>query len=612
MKKKNILWLVPMLALCSCGGKNPSASSNTTGSTMSLDEVKELLKGDLLTREISESNKVVFEETNSRGASRVSTTKETMNIYNDETTLAIGEEKYTVEPSTPGGEAITKEDTYKKLMTTETYSGQKVFYYVVDYEDGTLLTSWEDTAKRLPVVETGSSDLDGYQYLLSSSLPGQLTKQVSLIAYNFISKNLADNPDVQATMPFANVQTEGNAKTISLEDFSYSYDDEGTTVDILVEFELKITAEKLTNVSLQYSMTESRGEESYVTSLVDTYEVSYGTRAASSSDNRMISATDYFLEEVTEVQAFSYDNGEKEYLDINDLPLNKFIHFEAKTYMPAKAVDINLYAVASTNASVIAVSNNVFETKSAGVASVTIQSATGIVQELLVRVEIPEITRFTYVDSSSDIEVDSKTVGDETITTRYIYANTTYRDIVVSVRPSGALIDDVEIVVSDPDALEVEVESTVKDSLYLKYIVKNDNAEHKVDVTFRSKTNNAVSTTISYNIKVPLTVDEMYAKFMSHTYRWDQLHGFGDKLYALLTFTSRTEGNIKYYNLSDDAFQGEATFTYTFDGTRFTPVMTTPFSSYDYNGGDLTLDGEQITMRVNSTEYVHYFNVLEA
>ena len=126
------------------------------------------------------------------------------------------------------------------MVTTRTYSSQKVIYFVTDYEYGNKRATWADNATRLPVVSSGDSSQDGVNYLLESSVAGQISKQVSLISYNFIATYLLNNPDVQTALPSVEVVSKNTEKIYRLENYSYTYaEDDNTDVTVIIEFEIK-------------------------------------------------------------------------------------------------------------------------------------------------------------------------------------------------------------------------------------------------------------------------------------------------------------------------------------------------------------------------------------
>lgn len=611
MKKRSLLILLSIFALTACGKNKESASSTPIkqeDTKIDLASVSALLTTDLYYNEVEQASKVEFENINQRGENRVNSTKETYYIYNDQISYAEGEEKteYAALGTQP---ASVTSDTYQTVAAAKMLGNQKVFYLVKDFKDGTVRTTWADSAYRLPIVATGSTSGDGVSYLLESSVPGQLSKQVSLLANSFLSANILNNPDVQMIMPKAHITKEKNMTTYWIKNFEYSYkEDDGSLVTVSSSFEFKVSLNRLVSVNTEYKTTQSRNDENYVEVDTNTYQISYDERVASSTNDKIIEPTDYFLNEVTSVKAYIYnDRGNKEYVSLNNLPIGKYIHVEAENYAPAKAVDLEMYPVSSSNSAVIASSKTVFETLTTGMATLKVESATGIEFSLDVRVNIQPVARIVYVDTTSDIEI-AYTNGGESIE-RAIYTNTVYdRGIYVQVSPSSASIEDVVISVSDESALKVTSSVSEGKKLINLTLEVLDTTATEVSLTLKSYANENVTTTITYQIKQRLSVAEMKAKLMSNTYRWDSIYDIG--WYALLTFTSETQAKVAYYK--DGNLEAEFTMTYSFNGMTLTPKMTQQEPWYNYNGGSLALDGNRVTLSVNVTDYIHTFHIVEA
>ena len=82
---------------------------------------------------------------------------------------------------------------------------------------------------------------------------------------------------------------------------------------------MDVTSQGIVQSELHYHTTQVRGEDRYEVDDLMTYNISYGTRASSSTNTNLINPEDYFLEEVNEVRAFIYnDSWEKEYVDLNN------------------------------------------------------------------------------------------------------------------------------------------------------------------------------------------------------------------------------------------------------------------------------------------------------
>lgn len=569
--------------------------SSIDDTRITLEELQQLLIGDIGKNEILNSSKVEFQEIDKRGDSKTTTTKETMNIYKDYVTVSNGEEK--IQYNNTDGETVVM-DTYQSVATARAYGEQVVFYLVKDYADGTINSTWKDSAERLPVYEEGDPSYDGYYYLLSGSLPGQLTKQVSLIMYNFIGMYITGNPDLQTYMPYAHIERNGDATRYYLENFSYNYSDDSYNVNVEIGFSMSLENGYLKEVSTLYKTTYSRGDEIHIEEDTTFYNIYYEERVSSTNEENVLNVEDYFLSEVSEVKAYIYnDKGNKEYVSLNNLPLEKYVHFEASTYNPSKAVDIEMYPVSSSNDNVIYADANVFETLASGEATVTLESATGVTFEAEVRVNIPEITKIKYDDSASMIEKNGST--------RYIYTSTTYKDSVyVSVNPSAAKLSDVEISVSDEDVLEVK--SVVESKVISLELTVKDTDKESVSLILTSKTNPEIKTEIKYFIKQRLSDEEMSNKLLNNTYRWNNLYNSGQ--YGIMTFTSENEGQVTYYD--GDVELGTTTFIYSFNGTSFN-IKANSGSMFNYNSGEITLDGNQITARVDEVTYVHRYVIVE-
>lgn len=622
MKKRRLISLLSLFMLFSCGGgSNESTgssnndylsdgliseeikssgeeqSSNEKLTKIELEKLQELLLGDVGKNEVLYSSKVEFEEHDKNGTDREIYSKEVMNIYSNYVSVANGSVDniyYT------NGNKNVVSDSYERVAQVKTYNEQSIFYLVTDYENGTLNYNLKDSAYRLPIYEDGDSTYDGISYLLLSSVPGQVTKQVSLIVHNFISQFLTNNADIQTAMPYAQISYENDNILKYYLEYSYKYsDDDGSEVKTEIGFSISIKENRLLEASTLYKTTTTRDDESYVEEDTTSYKISYDERKLSSSAS-FINVEDYFLEEVNEVKAYYYnDKGEKEYTSINNLPVNKYIRFEASTYAPLKAVDIEMYAKSSSNEDVISVTSDVFETKSSGEAKVQLESATGVLFAVDVRVAIPEIKKIKFDDSSSNIEKD----GDS----RYIYTSTTYdENIYVSVNPSSCLLSDVEISVSDEDVLEV-VPTFYPKVIQLKLIVK-DTDKTKVTISFKSKTNPDVKLDVEFNIKKRLSDDEMYEKLLNNTFKWTNIYSTSQ--YSILEFTSNEKGKVTYYDGNNEL--GSSTFTYSFNGTTFNIKMDSNYYGvYNYDSGEIKLDASEIVLRVNVTDYVHHYVIVE-
>lgn len=594
--KKGVLLLVPALFLSACGSPNPPVEEK-----IALENLSTLLSGDLYTNEVSHSNLVNVKEVENSGGN-VMTVEEVTNIYSDETSFATATLKSEYESGT------VYNNSYKRLATTRTYEGQKVFYLVADYEDEDLLPGiWYDSAYRLPVVSNGDSSGDGVSYLLESSLPGQLSKQATLLVNQFIQANLTGNQNLQGISINATVVNKDDKTTYVLDDFTYSFDDEGILNEISISFEIVVQDERMTSAKTVYEATQSRGSSDvYINTLETTYELSYGDRVLSSTNANIINPEDYFLSEVNEVQAYIYgDLGDKEIVNVNNLPLGEYVHIEAKDYAPAKAIDIELYPVSTSNSNVIAIEGDVFETVGQGNATIVVKSQTGVVFELDVGVNIPPVQGISYIDSSSAIQNEDGV--------RTLYVGYTYDSINIFVSPSSASLDDLSFEISDPSVLNIEEVGRGDGYIEYSYEVLALNDSEMVSVTFFSLTNEEIKTTVEYRLATPLTDEQLTEKIINNTYRWDNFMSNG--AYAFMTATAPNHMKLEYYN-GDDTHYCTVTLDFEIDGMNV--IVTNCVSTatgevnFIFNSGEITLDGNKITLRYNDTSRVNHFYIQEA
>lgn len=594
MMKKSLL-VISAFALLLTGCGEPS---EPPAKTIPLENLVSLLSSDLYVKEVNESNKVEFSEVED-SAGNIISLDETMNIYNDETSFATATLKSSYEDGTEYN------NSYVRLVQTKTYNGQKVIYLVQDYENDDLLTGiWYDSAYRLPVVEDGDPSGDGVSYLLQSSVPGQISKQSTLLIAQFIQANLTGNVNLQGVSINAKVEENETQTIYSLDEFTYSFDDEDYLNEIAISFEIVVEDEKMINATTIYKATLSRGEDDvYVNTLTSTYDISYGSRVASSTNSEIINPEDYFLAEVNEVSAFIYGDNGKEYVALNNLPLGEYIHFEASDYLPEKAIDLELYPVSTTNNDVIAIDGNVFVTTGQGHASVVVESQTGVSKTIEVGVNIPPVQGISYSDMGSAIQNDDGV--------RTIYEGYTYDSIYVFVRPSSASIEDLAYEISDPSVLEISVADQNDGYVEYSFKVLDVNESKEVSVTFYSLSNEEVKETITYKLAIPLTSSELTDLLHRSTYRWDNF--MGDGAYAYLT----AEGNvitIEYYN-EDGSHYCTTTFNFVINGMDITVSNCTSTASEEptmiFDDGTITLDGTHIQLTYNVTSRLQNFYLVE-
>ncbi len=594
MKKKFILLgTCALFALSSCG-ENTTSSSNTGEKdetvNYALPQMIQLLRGDLNTNEISSSNKVIYSETTTKEGVSVETRNETWNIYNGQVSDAKGERKITYDQSD-----TVVNDTYEQIVKVATYGTNKVIYYVTDYADGTKNSSWVDSANKLSVLDEGDGTEEGYTYILSSSVPSQLSKQVAMIASNYIVSNFTGNAYTSSSYPTGYRKTENGVKTYYINPFSYSYTDDDILTSITDEFSFTVIDNKIVSFKTSYSITYSRDDTSYKNTYENEYTLSYEDREDAPSS--LINPELYFLLMVTSAQAYYYEDNKEVAVDLDKLPTKKYIHFKASNYAPAKAVDLNLYpesSEASSNPDVVSIDSIYFYTEKAGKSTLSLMGMYGASISVEVTVLPPEIKSMTYSDTYSDIEK----VYDGLNVTRYVYSNTTYTGIRITPNPTDADKEDVEVSVDNESMVKITATNNTNTIDYT-FEVLDVNEGDSFTVTFASKTKPEIKTSMTYYCKKKAAnnEEEINAFLKSHTYTWSG-DVYNPDARATVTFLDNNKGKIVY--TWSATFSEEVEFTYTLSGFNAAITITSEDPYYDFDTLKLTMDLKQASFTVKA------------
>lgn len=491
----------------------------------------------------------------------------------------------------------TREDKYTKVAQAKTYDMQKVFYLVTDYEKEEF-EIYKDSANRLPVVQDGDPKEDGINYLLESSLPNQLCKQVSLNVAVFISGNLTNNPSLNGyALPDVNVEKKGENYEYTFEPFGYSYDQEGTEVHVSSEFCAVLTEDfRLLEAKTIYETIETSGEDSYTVTDTNEYKLEYGTRKSlsefTSSGGKTINPEDYFLYEVKTVNPYYYDNGTKISVEPNKLPVGKYVRFDAKDYLPAKSVDTDMKVV-----SIVTNPDNAFEVeggalyiKGMGKSKIKLESQTGIAFEIDVETIKPQIAKLTLIDMYAGFDkVDDKTVK--------AFEDETYKNIRLSVDPEGADLNDIKVEISHPELLDIKVVESKDATKYINYefTFKPNSAGNDITVTFSSISNPQIKVSKTYRVVKKMTLQDIKNKMIANSYKWTNIYGHYD---FVLTFQDETHGTYTVYD-PDGKATSVCKFTYEL-GTdlkiSMTPVEGQFSYVYDYKDSFVSKDAEYISL----------------
>lgn len=530
--------------------------------------------------------------------------------YQDDTTGITGDLSYVVKDASTLEVDATYTDTLDGIITSKRYTegnqSADIFYYIYDYaKDGKERQPWSDDANRLPIVDSGSASEDGVSYLLRSSLNGQLSLQSSLRISQFLSTNLVNNVDLTGvTLPEFEIQYTDDVVIYTLEDFAYEASSDGLIQEY--SYDVSFTLEFKTNKFISGSTTlrlseyyEDEKDDVYVSEVINNYEVNYGDRSNSSSNPDLINPEDYFLAEVTQVAAYYYDNGNKVYVENNAIPFGKFVRFEALEYKPAKAVDIEMEVVNSSNSEVAEVSDGTAYIVGLGEVSLDLESLTGVTFKTTINIPPVVLNEIVYVDLYSGVEIEDN--GDAGVT-RTIYANTTYTNINIYARPEGADVTLIDYRVDKEGLIELTtIETNVNKfhkELQLK-VVGEITEPTEVTVTFFNKEDESVNYSVTYTIKNKYSVEEMQEFLSTHKFEHDYL--FDPSQVWRLSFT-KTTGHVDIIKQSNDTEEilGSIDFNYTYDGNGTLNVTYTGEDNWEELPlVKITLDGTKI---VFSTE----------
>lgn len=594
------------ISLFSCNNKGNNNGGDKE-SLVALDEVINKLSN-AYEIEVSTSNKVKYKEEIDKTSSKEVINEETI-IYNDEMTISNGNRSLTYKK-----ENKTISDNYLKFATVGTYRNSesstdtfRAFFLITDYEkDGSESSTWIDSSYQLPIYSSGKDSEDGISYLLEKSVPSQLSKQASLYTSNFIDANLVNNIDLNASG--ANIKAKKVVKdndfvTYSLTDYSYNYTEEGINIKISYSFEVNFDNEGRFISSNYSSYTgETRSDnDKYEVNVKYSYEVSYEDRISSTTLNETRpDPMNYYLTEVKEVSAYYYDNGKKIYCEFDALPIEKYVKFEAKTYSPSKAIDLTMNVKSIDNEASYELSGDALYVKDFGDANITLESNSGVSFNISVKVARPKLTKLTFTDTYS-----GAISGDKN---KVIFTNTTYKNLRVNVFPNVNGVDYGDIKVKLSDETLASIKKVEEGKGYINYQLDVNNIEESKDlvITFYSETNPEIKVSVTYTIKIKLTEEELANKVLSSTYRYKSLYSSFD---GVMKFSSKTNGTIEYYNRDTNALISTTNFTYNISGTKFNIAITSETPSYGYTEGEITLDGELITLSVNLTDYVHRFKI---
>lgn len=587
-----------LFILVGCNNTTSSSTSDDSVQKDSVEYIYNILVNDSIEKEVNDSSSVKFIETN-EDSNRIETFKEDVEILNNQQTYYFGtyDVKYHQTPS------FNSKDSYVRKSEVKEYDGVKVYYDVTDYENN----NQKDKASRLPIVKDGNEEEDGINYLLEKSVPNQLCKQSSLFVAQFISTYLINNIDLGGVVPAVYFKNnDDNTTSYYLHDFAYDYTLEGIKTEITISFDITLETgtNTLLNAKTVYQTKEIQAEDDYFfTKDTLEYQVNYENRK-DKVDNP-INSEDYFLQEVNSIRAYVLDGSDKKYYELDSLPINKYVRFEALDYKPSKAVDIMMYPKLTSKSDVILDSETCFASKPIS-SLITFESATGIVFSIDVTfVEtLVEDINFTCTDEIIEKEYDENSQ----LSAYLVYNNTTYESIYVST--SNGKIDQNDIVfeIEHEDLMSLTLtNATDKMLTYRLEVLDNPTNILNTTITFKSLSNPDVEEVVNFKLKQKLEHDDLIEFMQQHTYVYKNIY---TNLVYKIVFTSDSEG-IYYDNLGEGEIQ--IPFIYSVDDNYYLAISFSKDTYYQYDKNDLriTRDGKNLKLFVGDGSYATHTYVAE-
>lgn len=608
--KKSLIGLSALFLTMGIVGCNNQTSSNSSdlGSTSSssdssssvnkegVDYIYNLLTNRSILLEVENSNKVKFTEVN-EDSNRIEKTEEDIHILNNQQTYYYGtyEVEYHQTPS------FNSQDSYIRKSEVKDYEGTKIYYDVTDYEN----SNQKDRATRLPIVKNGDPNEDGVSYLLEESVNNQLCKQSSLFVAQFIDTYLLNNVDLGGIVPAVYYEDNGdNTTSYYLNDFSYSYEDGGIVTEISISFNILLETEtsKFLWAETVYETKETQGEnDSYFTKDTLTYEVSYGERE--SSVEKSIECEDYFIQEVNKIRAYVLDGENKTYYDLDALPINKYIRFEAVDYSPSKAVDIMMYPLSSSK-EIVTLDTETCYSETPISSLITFETATGINFSQDVTFVKPLIEDLNFSCSSDIME---KEYDENYDVTYLIYNDTSYDSIYLSTSEGKLEKDDIVIEIEHPELITLnEVNVTDKMITYELVVGSNETNITETSITFKSLSNENVKEVVKFKLKSKLEGQDLIDYMINHLYTYKNIY---TNLVYKVDFTSETEG-IYYDNNGEE--EKQIPFTYKVND-YYLDITFSSDTYYQYDNSDMkiTRDGNNLKFFVGDGSYATHVYVAE-
>lgn len=586
----------------SSSGTSNSTSGSNSSSTVDTDDEGEMQFSQVLSLLTKLHTYEVYNASSATIVNRitknttVTTSTEKKEVYNS--TVPSSASTGTVVRTIDGKE--DKNDTFVKrnAVINEKYevNGEvntyPMFAQIVDYENENMGgNDYKDSAKKNFIFESDdeatAAGLSKGQYVTATDLLESTSTSVAYDLASYISSYLITNVYVPQTGidTFSySKDSNGNVSYICIVNYSVTNDEDFNDTQyhtINIQFVTDAEQTKLISTAVNYDfadMREGEEEDAYFNEVHWDATPEYGTRKDVPSD--AIDVSNYFLQEITDIELYTRENNNAAVDPNNIIYSNDYTYLfaNAKSYKPAKAVDISITGAGSTNSDVINFTDDgYFEIVGPGTTSLSFvyfgKDSDGVYREKTFNKTV------TVVAPNPDkirVTVIKPEIADNTLQIGQTYTFSVY------VTPIKATQDIVIDSNSNPNVLSASIDKD--NNVTITALTSGQST-----ITF--KVNGYESVTASMTFIVASADIDLATIITQKTYLCD-LSSYG-YTFSLKFNTDGTGERIQHINNSGKDYTD--TFTYTISNNKITFSSWSNGAPKQFETGIITQDGDKIT-----------------
>lgn len=586
----------------SSSGTSNSTSGSNSSSTVDTDDEGEMQFSQVLSLLTKLHTYEVYNASSATIVNRitknttVTTSTEKKEVYNS--TVPSSASTGTVVRTIDGKE--DKNDTFVKrnAVINEKYevNGEvntyPMFAQIVDYENENMGgNDYKDSAKKNFIFESDdeatAAGLSKGQYVTATDLLESTSTSVAYDLASYISSYLITNVYVPQTGidTFSySKDSNGNVSYICIVNYSVTNDEDFNSTQyhtINIQFVTDAEQTKLISTAVNYDfadMREGEEEDAYFNEVHWDATPEYGTRKDVPSD--AIDVSNYFLQEITDIELYTRENNNAAVDPNNIIYSNDYTYLfaNAKSYKPAKAVEISITGAGSTNSDVINFTDDgYFEIVGPGTTSLSFvyfgKDSDGVYREKTFNKTV------TVVAPNPDkirVTVIKPEIADNTLQIGQTYTFSVY------VTPIKATQDIVIDSNSNPNVLSASIDKD--NNVTITALTSGQST-----ITF--KVNGYESVTASMTFIVASADIDLATIITQKTYLCD-LSSYG-YTFSLKFNTDGTGERIQHINNSGKDYTD--TFTYTISNNKITFSSWSNGAPKQFETGIITQDGDKIT-----------------